>query len=503
MGSAGTLVGLETPPHALNVELKPYVVSSLTTDQTAVKPFRNDPAANAGIDFKYGLTSSLTADVTVNTDFAQVEEDLQQVNLTRFSLFFPEKRDFFLEGRGIFDFGAGRAGSGDVPTVFFSRRIGLNEGQSVPVIAGARMTGKAGAYDIGALNIQTADKASAHAVSTNFSVLRLKRDILRRSSLGIIATERVPLSAGTGSNLTAGVDASLRLSDSLTVIGYYARTTTPGVVGNESTYLGQFDYAADRYGFQVEHLMVGDKFDPAVGFVRRPDLRRTSAQARFSPRLRNSRIRRLSWQGSLDYITNAAATTLQNRSVSANFDMEFNNGDTSGIDYLHDYEFLPGDFKIASGVVVPTGPYSSDTVRSSYSLGQQRKISGTMAASWGTFYGGTRTQTSYSGRISFPPGFSLEPSLSLNWVNLPYGDFTTRLLSTRFNVTPSARLLVSGLLQFNASAHTVSSSVRLRWEYVAGSDLFVVYSDGRDTLSSGTPLLNRSIAIKATRLLRF
>src|SRR5690606_14591247 len=148
MHEAGTLVGLEAPGLAKNIEIKPYAVTSVTTDELAPEPFRNDPTAAFGVDAKYGLTSSLTAAVTVNTDFAQVEEDLQQVNLTRFSLQFPEKRDFFLEGQGTFAFGdrARVAAGSDVPLLFFSRRIGLSAGQSVPVRVGGRVTGKAGAF---------------------------------------------------------------------------------------------------------------------------------------------------------------------------------------------------------------------------------------------------------------------------------------------------------------------------------------------------------------------
>jgi hypothetical protein len=498
MGFAGTVVGIETPPAALNMELKPYAVSSLTTDLTGSNPFRNDWSRNVGFDFKYGLTSGLTADVTVNTDFAQVEEDLQQINLTRFNIQFPEKRDFFLEGRGIFAFGSGTA----APSIFFSRRIGLSGGESVPVIAGGRVTGKVGAYDVGLLNMQTAEKESADAVSTNFSVVRIKRDILRRSSIGILATERV--SAGVDNRFTGGVDANVRLSDELSISSYYARVSNRGATGDESSYAGSLDYSSDRYGLSLEHIMIGDDFDPAVGFVRRPDQRRNHAQGRISRRLRTSElVRRLSWTSTFERITNAKATRVENRTVSGNFDVEFNNGDSSGLDYSHDYELLPDEFTISPGVVVPAGSYRTDMVRGSYSLGQQRKVSGNLSTSVSSFYGGTRTQASYGGRVSFPPRFSLEPSLSLNWVNLPYGDFATRLFSTRFNVTPSPRLLVSALVQINTSSHTVSSSARLRWEYVPGSELFVVYSDGRNTLPPGAQLLNRSIAIKITRLVRF
>src|SRR4029434_8242411 len=197
----------------------------------------------------------------VNTDFAQVEEDVQQINLTRFTLQFPEKRDFFLEGQGVFNFGGNRGGGTgtDVPILFFSRRIGLSQGQSVPVVAGGRVTGTVGKFGIGALNIQTNDKLSAGAVATNFSVVRLKRDILRRSNIGLIATRRTPAANQTGANAVFGADANLAFFRNLSINGYYARTETSRAGGDQSSYRGRFDYAGDLYGLQLEHLLVGDK----------------------------------------------------------------------------------------------------------------------------------------------------------------------------------------------------------------------------------------------------
>lgn len=508
MGVAGTLVGVETPAQSMNLEIKPYAASSLTTDRTAAVPFNNDLTRSAGFDFKYGLTRSLIADVTVNTDFAQIEEDLQQVNLTRFSLFFPEKRDFFLEGQGIFAFGgrstnAYQSSSSNVPVLFFSRRIGLSNGQSVPVIAGARVTGRTGPFEVGLLNIQTAEKEAAGAASTNFSAVRIKRDIFRRSSFGIIATERRP-SAGDA-NLAVGADLTLRFYDNLQANAYYARTRTADVSGDTSSYRGQFEYTGDRYGVSVEHLMVGGQFDPAVGFLRREDFRRSFASGRFSPRPRASRlVRKLTWQGSVDYVTDARSTRLENRSLQGGFGIEFHSGDIFEIQYGHEYELLPQDFRIATGVTVPAGGYESDNVEMSYNVAGQRKISGRATAAHASFYEGTKSEARYSGRIGFIPQFSLEPSVSLNWVDLPYGNFTAAVLSTRVMVTPTPHLIVSSLIQLNTSNNLVSSSLRFRWEYVPGSDLFVVYSDGRDTSRPGFPeLLNRSLAVKITRLVRF
>ncbi len=507
MGSAATLVGIETPSQSKNVELKPYAVSSLTTDRTAAQPFTNDPNGNAGFDFKYGLTRSLIVDATYRTDFAQVEEDLQQINLTRFSLFFPEKRDFFIEGQGIFDFAGVQSGNtpGDVPLLFFSRQVGLAGGQAVPVVGGVRVTGRAGAYSIGALNIQTEDKPSVKALSTNFTAVRLKRNIFRRSNIGVIATRRGPSASGRDDSYAYGVDTSLLFFKSVNLTSYYARTETPGVSGGTSSYRGRFDYVDDRYGLSAEHMLIGSHFAPEVGYVRRTDFRRSFGQARFSPRPQHStRIRKLTWQGSFDYVTDAPGTTVQNREGRGTFVIDFQSSDQFTFDVIHDYELLPGPFTISTGVIVPAGGYTYDTSRVSYNLGQQRKVSGRVSASTGTLYNGTKSEVAYSGRWGVVPRFSMEPSITLDWVQLPYGDFIAKLVSSRFTLTPTARMLVSSLIQYNAGANNLSSSVRLRWEYTGGSELFVVYSDGRNTSAPGYPdVQNRTFAVKITRLVRF
>ena len=509
MAIAATLVGLETPEQSVNIELKPYMVSSLTTNLEAAVPFNNDPALNVGLDFKYGLTRSITADVTINTDFAQVEEDVQQVNLTRFSLFFPEKRDFFLEGQGIFGFsgqgdGGPSDGFGDVPTMFFSRRIGLSKGQPVPAIAGARVTGKAGDFDLGLINIQTGNKPSADAVATNFSVVRIKRDILRRSNIGFLVTRRGPSMNHNDSNFTLGIDANLRFFENIESNLYWARTATPGILGSDVSYRGLFEYAGDRYGFRIEQLMVGDKFNPEIGFVRRDDFRRSSVNIRFSPRTTNNRIiRQLTWESTLDYITNANGSTLENRDLNGNFEIEFHSSDSFSLSYISHYEFLPNNFTISSGVIIPSDGYNFYSIDGSYELGQQRKISGTVEVSRGSLYGGNRTTIGYNGRISISSRFALEPEISFNLIDLPFGKFKANLLTTRVIVTPTPRLFFSSLIQFNASAETMSSSIRMRWEYIPGSEFFVVYSDGRNTSHTGYPnLLNRTFAVKLTRLFR-
>lgn len=515
MASTATLVGIQTPAESKNVELKPYAVSSVSTNHATAAPFDNRLDADAGLDFKYGLTRSLIVDATWRTDFAQVEEDLQQVNLTRFSLFFPEKRDFFIEGQGIFDFGGVQAGNspGDVPLLFYSRQIGLYEGQPVPVIGGARLTGRAGAYSIGALDIQTDDKPEAGAVSTNFSALRLKRNVLKRSNVGVMATRRGPgpgiVGAPTGKpSYSAGVDATMLFLTSINLTGYYARTQSPSASGNDAdgtSYRGRVDYITDRYGAAAEHMLIDRGFNPEAGFVRRRDVRRSFGQLRFSPRpAPSSLIRKLTWQASLDYLTDARALAVQSREATGLFRIDFQSSDQASLEYSREYELLPAPFRIAPGVVVPAGGYTYATTRAGYTLGQQRPVSGRLSAAAGSLYGGTRQDAGFSGRWGVTPGLSVEPAVTLNWVQLPYGEFTAHLVSTRVTVTPSARMLISSLVQWNPGAGTLTASARLRWEYTGGSELFIVYSDGRDTrAAAASPLLNQAVAIKVTRLIRF
>lgn len=510
LSTAATLVGVETPSNTMNLELKPYAISSLTTDRTIAQPTSNDPSANGGFDFKYGITRGLTADVTVNTDFAQVEEDVQQVNLTRFSLFFPERRDFFLEGLGNFGFagqgtGSNTDGAAEVPTLFFSRRIGLNNGATIPVRLGGRLTGRTRGFEIGLLNIQTGEKPEARTGSTNFTAARVRRQVLRRSNIGVITTMRSPGSRGTES-FAGGVDANFRFYDNIENNFYYASASDPRPGASDTgTYRARFAWVPDRYGVEVEHLKIGKDFVPEVGFVRRPDYRNSSLALRFSPRLKkHKRIRQFIATYNLDNITNSADTQLENRNHQADFAVDFHNSDRITVSYIDQYEFIPAPFTISPGVRIPRDTFNYETVRLSYVLGNQRKVAGTLSAQTGTLYNGDRTSASYGGRLSFSPRFVMEPTISFNRVTLPYGDFTANLLQTRIIVTPQPRMQIVSLLQWNQSAKTLTSSVRLRWEYIPGSDFFVVFTDGRNTPDALAPgLLNRTLAVKLTRLLRF
>ena len=504
LSTAGTLVGVEPPAASLNLELKPYGLSSVTTNRDARPPVSNDLAGDVGFDVKYGLTRSLIADFTYNTDFAQVEADDEQINLTRFNLRFPEKRDFFLEGAGIFSFGrVPEFGPSDTPILFFSRAIGLSGGQAVPIVAGGRMTGKAGPYTVGALTIGTDEAPLAGAEATTFSVVRVKRDILRRSSVGLIATNRSRSLAGPGSNQAFGLDGSFRFYENIALAGYYARTETPRLRGGRDSYQAYFGYEADTYGAQLEHLTVGEAFNPEIGFLRREDFRRNMVLGRFSPRPASELVRQLHFEGSLERFTDNDGR-LETREGRAEARVNFENSDTATVTYLSSYEFLASPFTIARGVVLPVGAYEFQDVRASYRLGPQRRLTGSFNLARGSFYSGDRSEAGYNGRAEVTPQMAFEPRVSFSWVDLPEGRFTATLLGARGVYTFTSRTFAAALVQYNSSTSSFATNIRFRWEYTPGSDLFVVFSEGRNTLE-GPPrgLMNRGVAIKVTRLFRF
>ena len=515
VSQAATLEGIEVPSRSLNVEVKPYAIGGVRTDRVAASPTNNDLDGDVGVDVKYGITSNLTLDATYNTDFAQVEVDEQQVNLTRFNLFFPEKREFFLEGRGNFDFASGTG----APTMFFSRRIGLQQGRVVPILGGGRVTGKVGSFDVGLLNIQANDLITDDAFdalppdtvaeATNFTVVRLRRDVLSRSTVGAMFTNRSQSLAGDGSSQLYGVDGSLAFRTDFTVDAYFAKTEGPVTGNRDLSYMGRFAYAGDRYGLTSSYLVVEDDFNPEVGFLQRDDFRQYAGTARFSPRPTSPAwVRRLSISTATDFLWTATDGELESRQIGGEVAVERENSDVFGIVVSDELERLDATFTISPGVVLQPGRYQFTSFLAVYSFGQQRPVSGGLTFRIGEFWSGTNTSLSLTqGRIEVTPQVSLEPSYSINWVNLPEGDFETQVARVRLTYTLTPRMFVSGLTQYNSSDDTFSANFRFRWEWSAGSELFVVYSEDRDTDPLApdrmTDLRNRGLVIKVNRLLQF
>ncbi len=504
--AAATLVGLEVPAAGKNLELKPYGVSRLTTDRVARPPVRNDLGYDVGVDVKYGVTKSLVADFTYNTDFAQVEVDEAQVNLTRFNLQLPEKREFFLEGQGIYTFGGVTGGgSGDAPTIFFSRRIGLEGATAVPIGLGGRLAGRIGQYNIGALNISTDRIGSPAVAATNFSVLRVRRDVMQRSSIGALLTHRSDSRVATGGNQVLGLDGTFVLSQNTTLGGYVAHSRTTGLARDAISYRANVNYGADRYGVQVDRTVVGDGFNPEVGFLRRSQFRSNYGALRFSPRPRRNRtIRQYFYETSLDYTTNNQ-NQLESRTLTASARADRQNSDSFRLTYFNESELLRRPFVPAAGIAVPVGRYGFQHAAASWVPGQQHRLSGTLTADVGQFYDGTRQTASVNARLGITDQFGIEPNISLNWLQRGATRATLRVAGARATFTMTPRMFVALLVQHSSASRSLAANLRFRWEYEPGSEFFVVYSDAHDTSDTlgRFGLQNRGVVVKFNKLFRF
>jgi hypothetical protein len=533
-----TLEGIEPPPPtSLKLDVKPYAISGLRTELATTPTVENDGWADAGLDVKWGITENLTADLTYNTDFAQVEVDEQQANLSRFGLFFPEKRDFFLEGQGIFEFGNGGRGptsaggggppgspnvtssgrtrggrSANAPSLFYSRRVGLQSGSPVPILGGGRVTGKLGAFDVGAVGIRTDEESAIGVAPTTFSALRLRRDVFSRSSIGVLAEHRSRSTvAPSDSNELYGVDANFAFLENLQVFGYWARTQTEGLVGEDLSWRARAGWRGNTWSWSVDHVVVEDNFNPELGFVRRADFRETTLFGRFSPRLPwIPRLRRLNLAPIFTFIQNDRLGYMETRNRGGRLEFEFENGDWLMFNVNDAYERL-ADTTTISRARVPAGAYPFRDAEMTYYFGPHRRLSGSVSLTHGGFYGGSVTGMSVTGgRVEVLPQLSLEPSLELNWIDLPAlqqtsGEFNQHVMRTRVTYSLSPRMFVSGIAQYNTASETFGANVRLRWEWAPGSELFVVYTERRDTdvLDRWSELAGRSFVVKATRLLRF
>jgi hypothetical protein len=384
----------------------------------------------------------------------------------------------------------------------------------VPIHFGERLTGKVGPFSVGAMNLQTGEDTTpgfAASPSTNFTVVRLKRDILGRSSIGAMLTNRSESALVPGSsNQAYGADGLFSFGD-LNFGGYWSQSLTEGRHDDNQSYQAKVDYAADRYGAKLDFLEVGDNFTPEVGFVRRDDFKRTFGSLRFSPRPKGrQRVRKYTMEGTFEYLLNGAGA-LESRQQGGRLGVEFQNSDVFTVESARNYELLVRPFTVSpvagsrAAVVIPTGGYNFSDVTTSYQFGQQRRVSGTLSLQTGHFYDGDINAITFSSaRVAVLKQWSVEPTVSINHVDLPAGTFTTTVLRTRTDYGFSPRMFISALVQFSSSDKVFSSNFRFRWEYQPGSELFIVYTDERDTVRPGFPdLNNRAFVVKVNRLFRF
>ena len=474
---AGGLKGLELPFRP-NLQVVPFVSGGFSQDFSQ-KSTVNDELFDAGLDVKYTLTSSLVLDVTANTDFSQVEVDEEQVNLTRFDLFFPEKRPFFLENAGLFQVGTPREAE-----LFFSRRIGIDpSGVQVPILGGARVSGKQGNYNVGFLNMQTEavpDVTPAH----NFTVARLAREMGQRSSFGAIfinksaTTDKLETNAY---NRTYGVDANLGFGDHLTLFNYLAKTQTPGLRGRDHAGGTDVRYDADSYNFRAAYVEVGEDFNPEVGFLTRVGYRKPSYGFFYNPHPKNHPfIRRLwphhTWQGHYRFDGEPESGFRHNH-----FNIFFNNGSSTGIAYNQNFEQLFDPFEISPRVVLPVGSYNFDNWSFSFGSDKSANLFSRVSYSWGEFYSGNIHTLNLSSGIRFGSSFLLSSRYVLNKVSLPQGDFTTHLGAIQLNYSFTPKSYIQSLIQYNSSIDEIGANIRFALLRTGNTGFFIVYNSRFDT----------------------
>ena len=326
--------------------------------------------------------------------------------------------------------------------------------------------------------------------------------------MGVILTRRDD-SRSDPANLVYGADLNLALKSTVRVTGIGARSDSGPASSGDGFYQGRFEWNADRYAIEADHYRVEKNFDPGIGFVPRPNIDRNQFLARFSPRPKREflrRVRQFRWNFGFDNIVTASSGAFESREIQGRFETEFQNGDLLNFQLTNNRETVASEFKVAGGLIVPTGSYRFNEFEARYRMGQQRKFSGSLLFQHGGFYGGTRTAYQYNmGRIEVSSRLSLEPQIQINRLDTPFGKGTTKLFTGRVNLTLSPRMAVSGLSQYNSTTNQLATNIRFRWEYQPGSDLFVVYGDGRDTLSTSRipTLTTRTFVVKFTRLFRF
>ena len=502
VSQAGELHGVEEIRRRRLREIKPYASAEWREGVPLVGKDGFDAGARAHIGIevaKFGITPSLTAEFTVNPDFGQAEVDDQIVNLSRFSVFFPEKREFFLENSGIFLFG--RQGENQA---FFTRRIGLTDsGAPVPIDYGAKVTGKIGPYNIGFLQVQTRKLGEASTglgiPRQEFTVFRVKRDILKRSYIGAILVNRQGATAvnGSGFNRVGGADAEFNVTDHYKLKAFWMGSATPGVRSGAGSSRIESIFENNLYRFITVYEDVGAKFNPEVGFIERNAIHQYFGQLAYKPRPKFiPHVQQMEFETQIEYFTDRAGR-LATRQTELSWDTIFKNSAELFFRPIEDVnDVLTEPFEIRRGIIIPAGTYHFNRPRVSFTSDLSKRIVFNAREKWGHFYSGNRYETSGGMTWRPNPHLLLDLSESYNKVRLREGDFTTSLFAGRLNYNFSRKLLTSALVQLNSSARLSAVNVRLRYIYRPNSDLFIIYNQ-----STGAELERPtySFQIKLTR----
>lgn len=525
MTNAGRVTGLTDVTQGHGLDVKPYV---LGTAQDA--PARNQAITGkgeVGVDLFYNPTPALRANVTVNTDFAQTEVDQRQVNLTRFSLLFPEKRDFFLDGSTFFDFaspGAGPGGGGRnnndtgndlIVNPFFSRRIGLTDtGNPQKILYGTKATGQLGGQDIGVLHVRTGDDNGL--IAESFTAARLKRRLFRQSYAGAMYTRRDPSAGGIDTRQTVGLDfrlatSTFRRNQNLSLNGWYINTKQPGITKGTDAYGASLGFPNDRWNANLDVRSVGEHFNPAVGFITRNGYRRYLPTVTYGPRPRNTTIiRQYNFK-----ITADVQTTLDNEKVTRNFtfqpfQIEMAQGDQFGVQVIPRSERLDSPFNINMSpgrrVTLPRGgEYDFLRYQLNWRTASRRKVAFDGRYEAGDFYSGTRRELVSNVTFRILPGVFVYTAAEINRIELPQASFSTKL----FRVVPELQFTPFMSVVNNIQYDTVSGAAgwqsRFRWIVKPGNDIFVVYTHNwlNDPLLAQFATQDRRLSTKVLYTYRF
>jgi len=494
---AGSVTGIETPA-LRNFLITPYALGNVQA--SGVKPVDTETDYDFGGDVKYSITPSLTLDATVNTDFAQVEVDDQQVNLDRFTLFFPEKRPFFLENAGFFS--VGNPGEVDL---FFSRRIGIGgSGEAIPILGGGRVSGKAGRFNVGLLNMQTSDFNDTVA-STNFSVARVSRDLPNRSSIGAIFTNRQTTGSLAKDNeygRTFGLDGKIGFGLTTTVSSFVAKTETPGVDEGDYAFNIRSQTNRPQWDLNLGYQEVGEGFNPAIGFYSRRGYRKPDAflMTRFRPKnfikiqeLRPHATFRGFW--GLDGFQETGFVHLDNH-------WQFRDSTEIHTGMNITREGVRTPFEIFPGIFVPPGTYDNVEAQLVAMSNQGAPVSVSLRSFIGGFFSGSRVTFNPTLRFRAGDALTAQVDYQRNNIDLPQGKFDTNLIRTRISYSFSPRIFTQALVQYNDRADLWSMNFRFGWLQAANTGLFIVYTDTRGLydLFDRPERTDRSLTVKYSYL---
>ena len=469
---AGELYDFEARAHR-NIKLLPYVLGGfsqnyeLSEDRTAWQ-------RDVGLDVKYSVTPGLTLDLTFNTDFAQVEVDDEQINLTRFDLFFPEKRPFFLENAGFFEVGSARE-----VELFFSRRIGLDENrQQVPIDAGARLSGKVGPYQIGLLNIQTAGVSDAVSAN-NYSVARFSRELPNRSSIGVIGVSREStggFDSGVPFNRTYGADANFGIGEFSNWFNFFAKTESPHLSGSDHSYSSRFEYDDSTHQFNLGFLEVGRNFNPEAGFVRRVGFRKASYFYRLTLYPKSGPIRSIEPHHSGNQWYTLGSNEWESGFSHYHLTTRWHNGGQLGLAWNRNFERLDEPFEIFPGIRVPTGRHHFNEVIADFESDPSAKFFAGGNAAAGSFYDGTIRTINLKGGYRRGKNLTWTGNWVRNFVDLSVGDFTTDLLGLRFNWSFTPKSFLQTFSQYNNITRQLGHNIRLGLLSTSSTGFFLVYN---------------------------